>query len=1008
MRDLAKTPLVRLLLLTAALAVLALAQLAIDHNADVLDWPGKAWLDSRFEMAFLSRNALAAVLPLLVAGATVFALAASSAEDDGPWRPLALARPDRLTAAALAVGLASCIAVIGALFAGRYHWSFTAYFFGGLLTVLLLVLLGDAKARPFTLRRPTAAFVVEMLIVGALVGTFVGINVRDLDSWQYAVIGDEGPFYETAKQVLEDRSLNWFSQVDGPYHVHPVLSSVWHAGNLAVFGDGLFGWKMGALSAIAITIPVFFLLLREMFGTRPALFGAMFLAASHYLFAYAHTGYDNIFPLFPTVASFYCAVAGLRRGRPSLLVASGVAAGLGFYTFYSSRVIIIMLGLAFATLPDRRRAMMSVGLVGAGFALAVLPLFATDGWTVVSEGGRQSIFQNEDVPLLEHLGYNVVRSVFPFYFNPEAAHYTAGALLDGISAVLATAGFALSIRRGRLFSYRLVLIWFVVAIAATGVLSLYTTVSISRLHYALPPLAAFAGVAVDEVLSTLTATSKMRLPAFAATGLGLTLLAPTIFVINGRQFFEYSATHHVTVPETVIMRALTGNDCRDSTLRPVVHMPDAGPALDGTHKFFGLERKKPLELSLLEPDAVFGDVGLGGGTGCVIAGPVLQAREIVAGLGDAAVTVTDRTGASEMAVLPAPVAARTLSPEELAVEWPAGAGLDGVFRALRRDALPALDGPPAMGVQDEPHDWFEPVLAVTVGEQHRAYPLRDLAWHGVVNDVLGGEEIAVTYDPFSGVARVYARRTQGRVRTFAYSGLMRSGGALLYDRETESLWQQSSGVSIGGPLAGEGLRVIPSSVTAYREFATSWPGGEILTVSSTDTRYDRNPLLAWDVPDGQPLFLSGPLDTRLPAMRRVLVVELDGSAVAVPFPPEAAEGTGWAAIVTVGSRPLLLFFNPMMRSSLDSRYLNESKLAGSMVVFEAGTLGGSTFKVLSSDALAWQAIDERTGIAYDFLGNVLAGAEPGLVPVQHYVGFWFSVAATHPGVEVLAPGTGGG
>ena len=994
----------RTLLLLAALGVLGWAQVSIAENGALFAWPGEGWLDERFERAFLAPNTIAFALPLLVAGGVLFALVARPPARPEGWPPISLVRPGRVAAAAVAVALASCLAIIGALFADRYYWLYPAFFFGGLIVAVAALLACDWRTRRFALRRPSAAFLIEAALVLALVGTFVGINVRDLDSWQYMAIGDEGPFYSTAKSIFSDSTLNWFSQLQGAYNVHPVLSSVWHAVNMLIFGDGLFGWKMGSLSAIALTLPVFYLLLRELTSARTALFGTMFLAASHYLFSYAHTSYNNIFPLFPTVVSLLFLSAGLRRGRPSLLVLAGIAAGLGFYTFYSSRVVIAIIGLALLTLPDRRTAITSVGLVGAGFAVAVLPLFATDGWAVVSEGNTQSIF-NSDIPFWEHLGYNVVRSLFAFNFNPGIAHYTAGALLDGLSAVFAMAGLALAVRRVSLFSSRLVLIWFVVAITVTGFLSLYTTVTITRLHYALPPLAAFAGMAADELLAMLREASGRRLAGAAATGLGLAVLAPAVFIINGRQFFEYSAGHHITIPESAIMRALTSDACRDASLRDVVHMPDAAPVLDGEHQFFGLERRKPLELSFLEPDAVFGTIGLGGGTGCVVAGPIERAPELVERLGPEARLVTDRTGVTRIALLPASAVRGPLRPAELAQEWPGSEALEGVFRALPRDALPALDGPDVLNVQEYPLlEAFEPVLAVSAGGQRHAYPLRYLAWHGVVNDEVGGTPVVITYDPFGGVARAYARQAGS---TFAYSGLMRQGDALIYDRESESLWQQMSGRAVAGPLAGERLTPVESAVVAWREFVTSWPEGDVLTVSPDDPRYGRNPLLSYDSPDARPIFTSGPLDTRLPAMRRVAVIELDGRTVAVPFPEDVdVNGDGEVVAASIGSQDVLLFFNPLTRSSVDTRGIGDSKLVGSVVVYERGDLDPEAIVVSSSLQAPWQATDTRAATRYDFFAKAPEGQALGLRRVEHFTGFWFSVSANYPGIELLDAGLG--
>ena len=163
----------------------------------------------------------------------------------------------------------------------------------------------------------------EPLLVIVLSVTFFTLNVSDLDSWRYSYIGDEGNFFKTAQQIGEGQTRNLFSQA-GAYGYHPLATSAYQSMVMKVFGVDYFGWKMGSLLALVATIPVFYLLVRVAFGIRPAVFATMFLSASHYLFAYAHTGYDQPFALFPLVAAFALFFAGWRSSprAPSAASAS--------------------------------------------------------------------------------------------------------------------------------------------------------------------------------------------------------------------------------------------------------------------------------------------------------------------------------------------------------------------------------------------------------------------------------------------------------------------------------------------------------------------------------------------------------------------------------------------------------------------------------------------------------------------------------------------------------------
>jgi hypothetical protein len=102
-----------------------------------------------------------------------------------------------------------------------------------------------------------------------------------------------------------------------------------------------------------------------------------------------------------------------------------------------------------------------------------------------------------------------------------------------------------------------------------------------------------------------------------------------------------------------------------------------------------------------------------------------------------------------------------------------------------------------------------PVLGVAVGGVARAYPVHLLEYHQVVNDVIAGVAVAVSYDPLSGVPRAHRRKVDGRTLEFGVSGLLYDGQFLLYDRETESLWAQYEGRAVAGPLAGTQLESIP-------------------------------------------------------------------------------------------------------------------------------------------------------------------------------------------------------
>ena len=145
-----------------------------------------------------------------------------------------------------------------------------------------------------------------------------------------------------------------------------------------------------------------------------------------------------------------------------------------------------------------------------------------------------------------------------------------------------------------------------------------------------------------------------------------------------------------------------------------------------------------------------------------------------------------------------------------------------------RDGIPAIDNPsfaPISEVRElAPH---APVISVAIGDDARAYPLRIMIWHEIVNDTVGGVPIAVTWCPLCNSSVVFDRRVGGRTLSFGTTGKLRNSDLVMYDRETESWWQQFGGECIVGALLGVELKLIPMRVESLERFAarpSAWPG----------------------------------------------------------------------------------------------------------------------------------------------------------------------------------------
>lgn len=190
-----------------------------------------------------------------------------------------------------------------------------------------------------------------------------------------------------------------------------------------------------------------------------------------------------------------------------------------------------------------------------------------------------------------------------------------------------------------------------------------------------------------------------------------------------------------------------------------------------------------------------------------------------------------------------------------------------------KDGIPSIDAPRFVSIRAvkglAPN---EPVLSVILGKDARAYPLRVMIWHEIVNDVVAGVPIAVTYCPLCNTGIVFDRRLDGRTLDFGTTGKLRHSDLVMYDRQTESWWQQFGGEAIVGQLAGRSLKILPSRLESLESFRARAPGGRVLVPNSSRFRaYGRNPYVGYDQAP-RPLLFTGNLPDKVPAMMRVVAV----------------------------------------------------------------------------------------------------------------------------------------
>ena len=193
-----------------------------------------------------------------------------------------------------------------------------------------------------------------------------------------------------------------------------------------------------------------------------------------------------------------------------------------------------------------------------------------------------------------------------------------------------------------------------------------------------------------------------------------------------------------------------------------------------------------------------------------------------------------------------------------------------------KDGIPAIDKPvfkPLAEVRDLAPN--EPVIGLEIGDDARAYPLRILIWHEIVNDVVGGRPVTVTYCPLCNSAVVFDRRVGERFLDFGTTGKLRNSDLIMYDRQTESWWQQFTGEAIVGELLGAELKLVPARLESFAEFQSRNPGGKVLVPNDSGIRrYGANPYHGYDTASA-PFLYRGAMPKGIEPMARVVVVKAD-------------------------------------------------------------------------------------------------------------------------------------
>lgn len=256
-----------------------------------------------------------------------------------------------------------------------------------------------------------------------------------------------------------------------------------------------------------------------------------------------------------------------------------------------------------------------------------------------------------------------------------------------------------------------------------------------------------------------------------------------------------------------------------------------------------------------------------------------------------------------------------------------------------KDGIPAIYEPQFDTVA-EAAGWLddvEPVLVIRHAGQVRVYPFQILLFHEMANDQIGDTPILATYCPLCNSAIAFDRRVAGRALTFGVSGMLRNSDMVMYDRETETLWQQFTGDAIVGQHAGTRLKVISSQVTHFGAVRQSFPEAQVLNRDTGHRRPYRSTPYSGYERRGRLIF---PVKFRkqrgLQTLDRVVGVTVSGQTAA-----HSMASIEQAGVISgsLNGTDYVVFHNPTAVGSMDRESIKDSNAVGSVGVFSSQVAG---------------------------------------------------------------------
>lgn len=305
-----------------------------------------------------------------------------------------------------------------------------------------------------------------------------------------------------------------------------------------------------------------------------------------------------------------------------------------------------------------------------------------------------------------------------------------------------------------------------------------------------------------------------------------------------------------------------------------------------------------------------------------------------------------------------------------------------------KDGIPSIDEP-AFDIVREAEAWIdadEAVLVYSNGGETHIYPLQILMWHEIVNDTVGGRPVAITYCPLCNTGVGFDRRFDGTVLDFGTTGRLRFSNLIMYDRQTETWWQQASGEAIAGHWAGNRLAMVPVQIAPFGEAANQWPEASVLNRDTGYNRaYGRNPYVGYDSSERPFLFRGPEINGEFRLLDRAIVVEHRGEKTAIAYPVLLEERL---RELTLGGERIYVTWHAGTASALSADTVAGGRDVGSANAFFARTVDGESIELYVDEDGAIR--DRERNEQWNALGFSDGRRARQLQPAGAVQHFWFS------------------